>query len=236
MKTRVFAIITAGGTGKRMGGDIAKQFLEIGGQPILLRTIEMFRSLPFDVEIILVLPSEYKEYWKKYCVDNNLWFRHTLVTGGLTRFHSVRNALAFVPDGAVVAVHDGVRPFVPEEMLKKLLEYNFKEAGAAGVIPVMPSIESMRKKVYDNEGYTVGADCVNRDDYLFVQTPQVFDSTLLKEVYKQAYSPEFTDDASVVESKGYKVVFSEGSRFNIKITTPEDLRMGEIILNCRSVL
>lgn len=236
MKTKVYAIITAGGTGKRMGGNIAKQFLEIGGQPILLRTIEMFRSLPFEVEIILVLPGEYKEYWKKYCVENNLWFRHTLVTGGLTRFHSVRNALAFVPDGAVVAVHDGVRPFVPREMLERLLTYDLKAENAAGVIPVMPSIESMRKKVYDKEGHTVGANCVNRDDYLFVQTPQVFDSTLLKEAYKQAYSPEFTDDASVVESKGYKVVFGQGSRFNIKITTPEDIRMGEIILGFQSVL
>lgn len=236
MKTKVYAIITAGGTGKRMGGNIAKQFLELGGQPILLRTIEMFRSLPFEVEIILVLPSEYKEYWKKYCVEKNLWFRHTLVTGGLTRFHSVRNALAFVPDGATVAVHDGVRPFVPKEMLEKLLTYNFREEGAAGVIPVMPSIESMRKKIYDSEGHTIGAGCVNRDDYLFVQTPQVFDSTLLKDAYKQAYSPEFTDDASVVESKGYKVIFGQGSRFNIKITTPEDIRIGEIILGCQSVL
>ena len=128
-----------------------------------------------------------------------------------------------------------------KEKLKSLLRlvigaitYNFKEEGAAGVIPVMPSIESMRKKVYDNEGYTVGANCVNRDDYLFVQTPQVFDSTLLKEAYEQAYSPSFTDDASVVE--GYKVVFGPGSRFNIKITTPEDLRMGEIILGYQSAL
>lgn len=234
MKNKVYAIITAGGTGQRMGSDIAKQFLEIGGKPILLRTIEMFRELPFDVEIILVLPSDYKEYWKKYCVDNNLWFRHTLVSGGFTRFHSVRNALALVPDGAKVAVHDGVRPFVPKEMLERLLGYDLDSTGVAGVIPVMPSIESMRKKVFDSEGFMVGADCVDRDDYLFVQTPQVFDSTLLKQAYQQAYSPTFTDDASVVESKGYKVAFSEGSRFNIKITTPEDLKLGEIILNYQS--
>lgn len=234
MKTRAYAIITAGGTGRRMGGDIAKQFLEVGGKPILLRTIELFRNLPFDVEIILVLPAEYKEYWKGYCVTNSLWFKHTLVSGGITRFHSVKNALELVPDGAVVAVHDGVRPFVPKEMLERLLNYNFKETGAAGVIPVMPSIESMRKKSYDNMGNLVGAECVNRDNYMFVQTPQVFDSTLLKEAYKQAYSPNFTDDASVVESKGYKVLFDSGSRFNIKITTPEDLKLGEIILNYQS--
>ncbi len=229
MDKPVYVIITAGGVGKRMGGNIAKQFLEIEGKPILLRTMEMFMALPFKVEFILVLPNEYKEYWKSYCLENNLWFKHILVSGGITRFHSVRNALEFVPDGAVVAVHDGVRPFVPKKMLEELLQYDLDGCDAAGVIPVMPSIESMRCKILDNEGHLVGSKCVDRDKYIFVQTPQVFDSTRLKEAYKQAYSPTFTDDASVVESKGYKVQLSQGSRFNIKITTPEDLQMGEII-------
>lgn len=98
MKNIVYVIITAGGTGRRMGDPLAKQFLEIDGKPILLKTIDMFRNLSFKTEIILVLPSEYKEYWKEYCVKNNIWFKHTLVTGGITRFHSVRNALEFVPD------------------------------------------------------------------------------------------------------------------------------------------
>lgn len=227
----LYVIITAGGVGRRMGGSIAKQFLEIGGKPIILRTIEMFAAMDAKCEIILVLPNDYKEYWKKYCMENNLWFRHTLVSGGITRFHSVRNALEFVPDGALVAVHDGVRPFVPQRMLKGLLECDLSGDNVAGVIPVMPSVESMRKRIFDSEGHTVGAHTVNRDEYIFVQTPQVFDSTKLKEAYKQAYSPAFTDDASVAESKGYKILFSEGSRFNIKITTPEDITMAEIILN-----
>lgn len=228
MEKPVYVIITAGGTGRRMGGKVAKQFLEIDGKPILLKTIEMFRRLPFKTEIILVLPGEYKQYWKNYCTENAILFRHTLVTGGITRFHSVRNALAFVPDGVTVAVHDGVRPFVPEKLLETLLCYRF-EGETAGVIPVMPSIESMRKKIFDSEGHAAGAHTVNRDEYIFVQTPQVFDSTKLKEAYKQAYSPSFTDDASVVESMGYKVGFCNGSRFNIKITTPEDLKMAQII-------
>ena len=227
----LYVIITAGGVGRRMGGSIAKQFLEIGGKPIILRTIEMFLKMDSKCEIILVLPNDYKDYWKKYCMENNLWFKHTLVSGGITRFHSVRNALDMVPNGALVAVHDGVRPFVPQKMLKGLLECDLSGENVAGVIPVMPSIESMRKKIFDAEGYTVGAHTVNRDEYIFVQTPQVFDSTKLKEAYKQAYSPAFTDDASVAESKGYKILFSEGSRFNIKITTPEDITMAEIILN-----
>lgn len=230
MDKQLYVIITAGGVGKRMGGNIAKQFMELGGKPILLRTIDMFRNLPFRTEIILVLPGEYKEYWKNYCMENNLWFKHTLVSGGITRFHSVRNALEFVPDGALVAVHDGVRPFVPEKMLEELFGYDLSGEDVAGVIPVMPSVESMRKKIFDDEGHTVGAEPVNRDEYIFVQTPQVFDSTRLKEAYKQAYSPAFTDDASVAESKGYKILFCSGSRFNIKITTPEDLEMAEIIL------
>ena len=226
----LYVIITAGGTGRRMGGSIAKQFLEIGGKPIILRTIEMFMKMDAKCEIILVLPNDYKEYWKNYCLKNNLWFKHTLVSGGITRFHSVRNALDMVPNGALVAVHDGVRPFVPQKMLKGLLECDLSGENVAGVIPVMPSIESMRKKIFDAEGHTVGAHTVNRDEYIFVQTPQVFDSTKLKEAYKQAYSPAFTDDASVAESKGYKILFSSGSRFNIKITTPEDIKMAEIIL------
>ncbi len=230
MEKTLYVIITAGGVGKRMGGNIAKQFLEVGGKPILLRTIELFQQIPVKTEIILVLPGEYKEYWKKFCIDNNLWFRHTLVSGGITRFHSVKNALRFVPDGALVAVHDGVRPFVPKNMFEELLAVDLSEENVAGVIPVMPSVESMRKRVFDSEGHTVGATPVNRDEYIFVQTPQLFDSTKLKEAYKQAYSPSFTDDASVAESRGYKILFCTGSRFNIKITSPEDLEMAEIIL------
>jgi 2-C-methyl-D-erythritol 4-phosphate cytidylyltransferase len=136
-----------------------------------------------------------------------------------------------VPDGAIVAVHDGVRPFVPRKMLEKLFNFNFVKNNVAGVIPVMPSIESMRKYTYGADGMPDGSVTVNRDEYMFVQTPQVFDSTILKECYKKAYSPTFTDDASVVESSGYKVATSEGSRFNIKLTTPEDLTMARIFLS-----
>ncbi len=227
----VYIIITAGGVGKRMGGSTAKQFLELGGVPILLRTIDLFRNSKYPVEILVVLPTEYKEYWKRYCVENGIWFRHTLVSGGITRFHSVRNALKYVPDGVRVAVHDGVRPFVTAAMLDELFNYDLDGAGVAGVIPVMPSIESMRRKKLDGEGHIVGSEAVNRDDYLFVQTPQLFNSTQLKEAYSQAYSPEFTDDASVIEKFGGKVGLCNGSRLNIKITTPEDMELGEVILS-----
>ncbi|MBQ5827630.1 MAG: 2-C-methyl-D-erythritol 4-phosphate cytidylyltransferase [Bacteroidales bacterium] len=227
----LYVIVTAGGVGRRMGGNMAQQFLELEGKPVLLRTIEMLRNALPTVNVILTLPQEYKEYWRNYCFDNNLWFRHTVVSGGITRFHSVKNALEHVPQGAVVAVHDGVRPFVPKEMLHTLLNYDFAKEDVAGVIPVMPSIESMRMWTYGQDGMPDGSKTVNRDEYMFVQTPQVFDSTILKECYKKPYSPEFTDDASVVESCGYKVATAPGSRFNIKLTTPEDLVMARIFLS-----
>ena len=227
----VYVIITAGGIGRRMGGKTAKQFIELEGKPVLLRTIEMFRGAFPDINIIVTLPQEYKGYWRNYCFEHDLWFKHIIVSGGITRFHSVKNALEHVPEGAVVAVHDGVRPFVPQKMLDSLINYDFEKNGVAGVIPVMPSIESMRIRTYGEDGMPDGSMTVNRDEYMFVQTPQVFSSTVLKACYSKPYSPSFTDDASVVESCGYKVATIAGSRFNIKLTTQEDLIMARIFLS-----
>lgn len=230
MRSDIYVIITAGGVGKRMGAGIAKQFLELDGIPIILHTINFFRSLPFDSEILLVLPSQYKEYWKNYCRENSLWFRHTLVTGGITRFHSVRNALKYVPEDSIVMVHDGVRPFLDAGMVDRLLGFrNSTDPEMAGAIPVIPAVDSMREKVSE----TVSR-IVDRSKYMMVQTPQVFYSSKLKDSYSQAYSPLFTDDASVVESAGYKVMTVEGSRSNIKITAPQDLAIGAAILKYNS--
>lgn len=230
-RSNIYIIITAGGVGRRMGGKTAKQFIELEGKPVLLRTIDMFRKWYPNANIILTLPQEYKEYWRNYCFENNLWFKHIIASGGITRFHSVKNALEYVPDGALVAVHDGVRPFVPKRVLASLFGFDFAKEGVAGVIPVMPSIESMRIYTYGADGMPDGSRTVNRDEYMFVQTPQVFDSTILKECYKKPYSPAFTDDASVVESNGYKVATTQGSRFNIKLTTPEDLLLARMFLS-----
>ena len=230
-RSNIYIIITAGGVGRRMGGKTAKQFIELAGKPVLLRTIDTFRKWYPNANIILTLPQEYKEYWRNYCFENNLWFKHIIASGGITRFHSVKNALEYVPDGALVAVHDGVRPFVPKRVLASLFGFDFAKEGVAGVIPVMPSIESMRIYTYGADGMPDGSRTVNRDEYMFVQTPQVFDSTILKECYKKPYSPAFTDDASVVESSGYKVATTQGSRFNIKLTTPEDLLLARMFLS-----
>ncbi len=217
-----FAVIVAGGSGSRMGGDIAKQFLNLGDKPVLVHTIEKFLSLSYPVEIIIVLPSDYKEYWKSYCFENRLTFRHTLVSGGITRFHSVKNALKYVESGALVAVHDGVRPFITKDFIENL--YNLAEEKGA-VIPVLEPADSMR--IVAGEASSV----VKREEYRFVQTPQVFHSDILLKAYDRAYNPVFTDDASVVESMGTKIHLTNGKVVNIKITKPEDLVLAEAILS-----
>lgn len=226
MKT--YVIISAGGAGKRMGAKVPKQFLELDGKPILLRTIELFTSLDIQPEIILVLPALYIKKWQEYCVKNNLWIKHTIVEGGITRFHSVKSALKHVENKSIVVVHDGVRPFVPREMIEKMLDFKFTEQ-YAGIIPVLPIEESVREKVYDENGDMSGSRPVQRENFFTVQTPQIFDSTRLKLAYKRPYSQAFTDDASVLEASGCKVEICRGSKMNLKITTPEDLAEAKLI-------
>lgn len=223
MSKKCFAVIVAGGSGVRMGSDIPKQFLDLEGKPILLRTIEAFLKLSFPVEIIIVLPSDCINMWKEICVSKGLNPECKIVPGGITRFHSVKNALKFVPEGALVAVHDGVRPFTPAEMIESL----FKKADECGaVIPVINPVDSMRHLT--PEGYSTH---VKREEYVMIQTPQVFDSNILLNAYNQPYSPHFTDDASVVESSGHTISLAEGSHLNIKITRKEDLVLAKAILS-----
>lgn len=221
MQRKCYAVIVAGGSGSRMGGEIAKQFLMLGDKPILLHTIEAFLSLSFPVEIILVVPASLRDYWKNFYKEQRLSFKHTLVSGGITRFHSVKNAMKYVPEGALVAVHDGVRPFVSKDFLESL----FAEAEEKrAVIPAVKVVDSLR---YSDED---GSRPVERDKYVSIQTPQIFHSELLLDAYNQAYNPAFTDDASVVESRGTKIYLTEGRMLNIKITRPEDLTLAQAIL------
>lgn len=211
-----FIIIVAGGKGERMGADKPKQFLEIDGKPILRRTMERFIGFDSSAVLIVVLSSEWKEYWKRYCADSPFRCKFSIATGGITRFHSVQNALKMVPDGALVAVHDGVRPLVSDTFLKRI--FDAAEQFQA-VIPVVPVTDSLR--LLDSGG----SSPVDRSRYVAVQTPQIFHSEVLKAAYKKAYSPSFTDDASVVEAAGFPVTLVPGQRSNIKITTVEDLRI-----------
>ncbi|MEA5005439.1 2-C-methyl-D-erythritol 4-phosphate cytidylyltransferase [bioreactor metagenome] len=223
MSKKCFVVIVAGGSGVRMGSDIPKQFLDLEGKPILLWTIEAFLKLSLPVEIILVLPSDCINMWEEMCASRDLNLKCNIVHGGITRFHSVKNALKFVPEGALVAVHDGVRPFVPSEMIDSL----FKRAEECGaVIPVIKPIDSMRHLT--PEGLS---NHVKREEYVLIQTPQVFDSNILLKAYDQPYSQLFTDDASVVESAGHTIFLVEGNHLNIKITRKEDLVLARAILS-----
>ena len=207
-----------------MGAAVPKQFLDLCGKPILRRTMEAFLSLDRIVEMILVLPEAQKEYWKRYCFENGFDAGHVLVSGGITRFHSVQNALKYVEDGAVVAVHDGVRPLVSAGMIKRL----FAEAETCpAVVPALPIVESLRE--ISGDGSSVSVD---RSRFVAVQTPQVFDFDLIRGALKKAEKDglEVTDDASAVEHMGMSVKIVEGDERNIKITTPMDLKIGEILL------
>lgn len=213
-----YAILVAGGKGLRMGGDIPKQFLPIGGKPVLMRTIEVFRQAYPDIHIILVLPSSQQEYWHQLCLEYEFDVPFQIADGGETRFHSVSNGLKLIPDDAegVVGVHDGVRPFVAVETIRRCYDEAI-EKGA--VVPVISVVETVRQLRKDGTSVTVP-----RDEYKLVQTPQTFRVSLLKEAYQQPYTSFFTDDASVVEALGKPVHLVEGNRENIKITTPADIR------------
>ena len=206
-----------------MGGDIPKQFLPIGGKPVLMRTLERFRAYSADLQIILVLPEAQQDYWHQLCAEYHFDVEYTLANGGQTRFHSVQNGLAKVPDDAigVVGVHDGVRPFPSIEVIRNCYE---TARTAKAVIPVIPVVETVRHL----EGEQ--SKTVPRNDYRLVQTPQTFDIQLLKAANRQPYNDGFTDDASVVESFGYEITLVEGNRENIKITTPYDMKIAEVLI------
>lgn len=235
-----YVIIVAGGKGLRMGTDIPKQFLPIGGKPVLMRTIERFREYSEDLQIILVLPKEQQEYWQGLCQQYSFPLpsegagegSYLLADGGETRFHSVQHGLALIPDDAegVVGVHDGVRPFPSIEVIRNC----YKTAHTAkAVIPVIPVVETLRKiSSSPSTLHLPHSTTVPRSDYRLVQTPQTFDIQLLKAANRAADgSPvSFTDDASVVEAFGFDITLVEGNRENIKITTPFDMTIAEALL------
>ena len=224
-----YVIIVAGGKGLRMGAEVPKQFLPIGGIPVLMRTLMRFREYSPDLNIILVLPKAQQDYWRGLCQQHQFPLplegagrgSYLLADGGKTRFHSVQNGLALIPDDAegVVGVHDGVRPFVSVEVIRSCYEAARTQKA---VIPVTPVVETLRHIPTQKN--------VMRSDYCLVQTPQVFDIQLLKSANRQPYRDTFTDDASVVEAYGHPVTMVEGNRENIKITTPFDLKIAETLI------
>ena len=217
----------AAGSGTRMGAQMPKQFLELGGKAVLQRTIEVFQRACEGVSVITVLPKEHMSYWREYCLSRNFTCPQVLVAGGITRFHSVRNALAKVPEGALVAIHDGVRPLVTEDLVRKLFEVAEQKQA---VVPVIPCVDTM--KVLENKDgalKTIPGAKADRSVLYGVQTPQVFYSEVVKSAYMMAYDTAFTDDASVVEKYGKDICYIEGERFNIKITTQDDMVLAKAI-------
>ena len=229
-------ILVAGGSGTRMGGNMPKQFMEIGGKAILHHTLERFIDAVPDIRVTVVLPDAWKQEWMDYCYRKNLICSQKLVSGGITRFHSVKNALGRVPDGVLVAVHDGVRPLLSTDMIRRL----FSEADMnPAVVPVVPVVDTLKvlDKRTDRDGQTelvpVPGEKADRSRLFAAQTPQIFWSEILKKAYSQPYSTAFTDDASVAESSGVEIKYPEGERYNIKITTPEDMTAAEALLKIR---
>ena len=213
-------VIVAGGKGLRMGGDIPKQFLPVCGKPVLMRTLEAFHTFDAAIHIVLVLPVSQQAYWKELCREYQFELSHEIADGGETRFHSVKNGLTLVEGDGLVGVHDGVRPFVSQEVIARCYE---EAARCKAVIPVIDVVETVRHLTEE------GSETVPRDRYKLVQTPQVFDVALLRRAYQQEYTDLFTDDASVVEALGEKVCLVMGNRENVKLTTPFDLKLAEML-------
>ncbi len=219
--TKKHLILVAGGSGTRMGSATPKQFLLLNGKPVLLHTLEQFYAFSKDINIVLALPQTAIEEWSEIVRKYTIAIPHTVVQGGETRFQSVKNALSTISGDGVVAVHDGVRPLVSHATIAACFD-KAERSGAA--IPVVALNDSIRQKTAE------GSISVHREDFCAVQTPQVFSLTILCKAYEQEYRSTFTDDASVVESAGYKVSLIQGNVENIKITTPADLIFAEAMM------
>ena len=212
-----YAIIVAGGSGSRMNSDIPKQFMEVGGLPILMHTLKRFKEANSEIELVLVLPESQFEHWKMLC---SRYFppSHQLVRGGKTRFQSALKGLQVISNEGLVAIHDGVRPFVSVDIINE----SYKIAAEKGTAVVsVPSKDSVR----------VNGQAIDRSTVRIIQTPQTFQIPLIKKAFEKKELSTFTDDASVVEYAGFEINLIEGNYENIKITTPEDLLWAEVILN-----
>lgn len=236
MERKNYVIVMAAGHGTRMGSALPKQFIELNGKPILQLAIEKFVAACPDVRVVTVLPKEYMQEWRDLCARNNFYCPQMLVEGGITRFHSVRNALARIPDGVVVAIHDGVRPLVSPDLVSRM--YGMMSSCNA-LIPVLPSVDTLKavRKVVDSQGNeslrTIPDVIIDRTEVYRAQTPQMFLSEEIKAAYGQAFDTAFTDDASVAAKKNIPLSYIEGERYNIKITTRDDLEFAKAVLSLK---
>ncbi len=228
-KDKDYVVIVAGGKGTRMGTATPKQFLPVGGCPVLMRTIERFVEYDSAIGIVVVLPRDQQDYWRGLCRSYGFTVAHTVVDGGATRFESSRNGISAIPDGVqgVVAIHDGVRPFVSVDTIRRCFDAA-RRSGAA--IPVLPVTDTLRFVAPGQQPHNV-----QRSDYRTVQTPQTFTVTLAKAAFDRPYDPAFTDDASVVEAYGHAVEMVGGNAENIKLTNQFDLDVAGLIARTQTV-
>ncbi len=215
-------IIVAGGSGYRMKNDLPKQYIDLAGKPVIVHTLERFICFDPYMKIVLVLAEDHQRFWNNLSDSYDYNSRITMAPGGETRYESVKNGLQLVEDGLIIGIHDAVRPLVSQDTLKRC----YKVAAEKGsCIPVQEVEETIR--AVDLQGHSLHLD---RSTLRRVQTPQVFKSEMIRKAYQEPYKPEFTDDASVFESYYDQVSMVEGNRENIKITTPMDLQLAEVLI------
>ena len=218
-----FAIIVAGGVGKRMGSGVPKQFLMLKNKPVLFYTIKTFLEAYDDLKIILVLPEEYADLGREI-IDAYFDYRRIQITsGGETRFHSVQNGLRLLQGEGIVFVHDAVRCLITTELIHRCYEHALQMGSAVPVIRAKDSVRLLNEEQNDNE-------VLDRTKVVLVQTPQTFHSRILQPAFEIDYKERFTDEATVVEAFGLKISLVEGEEYNLKITRPVDLLIAEKIL------
>ena len=218
---KVGVIIVAGGSGRRMGSTLPKQFMLLGNEPILARSINRIHEALPKAEIVVVLPEAHVAMWQNLAARFDV-ATHKIAFGGTERFHSVKNGIAALSDEVgTIAVHDGVRPLASKKLIIKLI---LEAEKCDAVIPAIAPPDSYR--VVDGDTSSI----IDRSALRIIQTPQVFNAEALRKAYEQPFSPTFTDDASVAEAAGYSITLCEGERENIKITTPTDIIIAEAII------
>ncbi|HEY8401171.1 MAG TPA: 2-C-methyl-D-erythritol 4-phosphate cytidylyltransferase [Cytophagaceae bacterium] len=218
-----YAIIVAGGSGTRMQSALPKQFLLLNGMPVLMHTLTAFYNYSKELSIILVLPDKEKNQWAALCEKHSFVVPHQVVSGGASRFQSVKNGLQSIPQSSgLVAIHDGVRPVISKEIIAN----SFTTAAAKGTAITSVALKDSIRQVEGPKNKSV-----NRSAFRIIQTPQTFQLNIIKKAFETEEKDFFTDDASVAEAAGFEIVLIEGDYKNIKITTPEDLIVAEAFIS-----
>lgn len=238
MERKRYLVVVAAGHGTRMGASLPKQFISLSGKAILHRTILKFTDAVPGIRVITVLPpdGEYVSWWKNYCRERNFICPQEIVCGGITRFHSVKAALARIPDGALVAIHDGVRPLVSGKLIQTMFGAFDGDGDIRALVPVTPMVDTLKliEKTRDGDGsvrlVSACGEVPDRDKIFGAQTPQIFRSEDIRAAYGQAYCSAFTDDASVAAGYNIPLTYCIGERLNFKITSPEDLVLAEAVM------